>query len=76
VVLRAEAATARKDFRQALGAYLDVLVLLLAANEGPEGAMDTATRAGNGSAFIEDRGGSTSSTSATCTWNGSSRCAS
>ncbi len=55
LVLRAEAATARKDFRHALGAYLDVLVLLLAANEGPEGAMDTAARAGNGSAFMELR---------------------
>jgi tight adherence protein C len=55
VVLRAEAAKARKDFRHALGAYLDVLVLLLAANEGPEGAMETAARAGNGPAFMELR---------------------
>ena len=50
-----EAAKARKDFRHALGAYLDVLVLLLAANEGPEGAMETAARAGNGPAFMELR---------------------
>jgi tight adherence protein C len=55
LVLRAEAAKARKDFRHALGAYLDVLVLLLAANEGPEGAMETAARAGNGAAFMELR---------------------
>lgn len=55
VVLRAEAAKARSDFRHALGAYLDVLVLLLAANEGPEGAMETAARAGNGPAFMELR---------------------
>ena len=55
LVLRAEAAKARQDFRHALGAYLDVLVLLLAANEGPEGAMETAARAGNGSAFMELR---------------------
>ena len=55
LVLRAEAAKARKDFRHALGAYLDVLVLLLAANEGPEGAMETAARAGNGPAFMELR---------------------
>jgi len=55
VVLRAEAATARSNFRHALSAYLDVLVLLLAAGEGPEGAMETAARAGNGMAFIELR---------------------
>ena len=55
LVLRAEAAKARSDFRHALSAYLDVLVLLLAAGEGPEGAMETAARAGNGPAFIELR---------------------
>jgi len=55
VVLRAEAVKARSDFRHALSAYLDVLVLLLAAGEGPEGAMETAARAGNGPAFIELR---------------------
>ena len=55
LVLRAEAARARTDFRHALSAYLDVLVLLLAAGEGPEGAMETAARAGNGPAFIELR---------------------
>ena len=55
LVLRGEAAKARADFRHALGAYLDVLVLLLAAQEGPEGAMETAARAGNGSAFMEIR---------------------
>ena len=55
VVLRAEASTARTNFRHALSAYLDVLVLLLAAGEGPEGAMETAARAGNGMAFIELR---------------------
>ena len=55
VVLRSDAAQARRDFRHALGAYLDVLVLLLAAGEGPEWAMDLAARAGNGPAFIELR---------------------
>jgi len=49
--LRAEAAAARRDFRHALGAYLDLLVLLLSANEGPESAMDLAARAGRGPAF-------------------------
>ena len=34
-LLHSEADTARADFRHALGAYLDVLVMLLAAQEGP-----------------------------------------
>lgn len=55
LALRAEAARARRDFRHALSAYLDVLVLLLASGEGPEGAMSSAARAGNGRAFIELR---------------------
>jgi tight adherence protein C len=55
LVLHAEAVRARRDFRHALSAYLDVLVLLLAAAEGPEGAMETAARAGNGPAFMELR---------------------
>jgi tight adherence protein C len=55
LVLRGEAARARTDFRHALGAYLDVLVLLLAAQEGPESAMDLAARAGEGPAFAELR---------------------
>ena len=55
LLLRSEAATARTDFRHALGAYLDVLVLLLAAQEGPESAMDLAAQAGQGPAFAELR---------------------
>jgi Flp pilus assembly protein TadB len=55
VLLRGEAAEARTDFRHALGAYLDVLVLLLAAQEGPESAMDLAAQAGEGPAFAELR---------------------
>jgi hypothetical protein len=55
LVLRGEAARARADFRHALGAYLDVLVLLLAAHEGPESAMDIAAGAGQGAAFDELR---------------------
>jgi tight adherence protein C len=55
LLLRSEAATARRDFRHALGAYLDVLVLLLAAQEGPESAMDLAAQAGQGPAFAELR---------------------
>ena len=55
LLLRSEAATARRDFRHALGAYLDVLVLLLAAQEGPESAMELASQAGRGPAFEELR---------------------
>jgi tight adherence protein C len=55
LLLRPEAAEARTDFRHALGAYLDVLVLLLAAQEGPESAMDLAAQAGQGPAFAELR---------------------
>lgn len=55
LVLRAEATRARADFRHALGAYLDVLVLLLAAQEGPESAMEIAAGAGDGPAFDELR---------------------
>ena len=54
-VLRTEAGEARVDFRHALGAYLDVLVLLLAAQEGPESAMEIAAEAGQGPAFAELR---------------------
>lgn len=55
LVLRSEASEARANFRHALGAYLDVLVLLLAAQEGPESAMDLAAQAGQGPAFAELR---------------------
>jgi Flp pilus assembly protein TadB len=55
LLLRAEAAEARVNFRHALGAYLDVLVLLLAAQEGPESAMELAAQAGQGPAFAELR---------------------
>ena len=54
-MLRSEATRARRDFRHALGAYLDVLVLLLAAHEGTESAMDLAAGAGTGPAFAELR---------------------
>jgi Flp pilus assembly protein TadB len=55
LLLRNEATEARASFRHALGAYLDVLVLLLAAQEGPESAMDIAAQAGQGRAFDELR---------------------
>ena len=55
VLLRGEADEARVNFRHALGAYLDILVLLLAAQEGPESAMEIASAAGQGPAFDELR---------------------
>ena len=55
VVLHGEAEEARVNFRHALGAYLDILVLLLAAQEGPESAMEIASAAGQGPAFDELR---------------------
>ena len=55
LLLRSAAEAARADFRHALGAYLDVLVLLLAAQEGPESAIEIAAEAGQGPAFAELR---------------------
>lgn len=53
--LRTAATNARSDFRHALGAYLDTLVMLLAAQEGPESAMEIAAGQGTGPAFGELR---------------------
>lgn len=53
--LRSAAAAARRDARHAIGAYLDVLILLLAAHEGPESAMEIAAESGNGPAFDDLR---------------------
>jgi tight adherence protein C len=55
LLLRSQADKARADFRHALGAYLDVLVMLLAAQEGPESAMEIAAQSGQGPAFDELR---------------------
>ena len=55
ILLRTDADEARVNFRHALGAYLDVLVLLLAAQEGPESAMEIAAESGQGPAFAELR---------------------
>lgn len=46
VVLRAEAAERREDLLVDLGAYSDLVVLLLAAGSGIEGALTTAADAG------------------------------
>lgn len=68
-VLRVEASRARADFRHALGAYLDILVLLLAANHGPEGAMRQAALAGNGPAFMELRRATTQAQYSGAVWD-------
>lgn len=47
VVLRAEAAERRSDLLVDLGAYADLVVLLLAAGSGIEGALTTAADAGD-----------------------------
>ena len=55
VALRRTARRRRQAFRHALGAYLDLLAMLLAANEGTEGALHEAAEVGDGWAFDELR---------------------
>ena len=43
------------DLRHQLGAYLDMVTMLLAGNTGYEGALDQASRAGDGLLFRELR---------------------
>lgn len=43
------------DLRHQLGAYLDMVTMLLAGNSGYEGALDQAARAGDGVLFVELR---------------------
>jgi tight adherence protein C len=45
----------RKEFRQSLGAYIDLVVMLLAANEGVTGALEHAANAGDVWPFLEIR---------------------
>ena len=54
-LLRARAGRARRDLRHALGAWLDIVVLLIASGIGHESAMTDAARAGDGPAFRELR---------------------
>ena len=53
--LTSEAATARKAFRHAYGAYLDLVNVMLAAGAGPESALHTAADSGGGWVFAEIR---------------------
>lgn len=49
------AADVRTDLRYQLSAYLDVVTMLLAGNSGYEGALEQASRAGDGRLFTEVR---------------------
>jgi tight adherence protein C len=51
----ARAADVSIDLRHQLGAYLDMVTMLLAGNTGYEGALDQAARAGDGLLFRELR---------------------
>jgi Flp pilus assembly protein TadB len=55
LILSSEAADARKAFRHAYGAYLDIVNVMLAAGSGPEAALHTAADSGGGWAFAEIR---------------------
>jgi tight adherence protein C len=55
VAVRERATVRRKEFRQCLGAYTDLVVMLLAANEGVTGALEHAAVAGDAWPFVEVR---------------------
>lgn len=55
VALRSEAASRRREFRRALGAFLDLVTIILAGGGGVESALDTASRTGDGWAFARLR---------------------
>jgi Flp pilus assembly protein TadB len=55
LTLTSEATAARKSFRHAYGAYLDLVNVMLAAGAGPEMALHTAADSGGGWAFQEIR---------------------
>ena len=53
--LEQRASAASRDLRHQLSAYLDVLTMLLASNQGNEGALRLAADAGDGRLFVELR---------------------
>lgn len=55
LTLSSEAKAARKTFRHAYGAYLDLVNVMLAAGAGPESALYTAAESGGGWVFAEIR---------------------
>jgi tight adherence protein C len=54
-VVAARAAERRRDFRHSLAAFIDLVVMLLAASEGPTGALELAARSGDSWPFAELR---------------------
>lgn len=55
MTLSSQAKEARKAFRHAYGAYLDLVNVMLAAGAGPESALHTSADSGGGWAFAEIR---------------------
>lgn len=53
--LRSDAQARRRDFRHALGVYLDLVNVLLAGGAGIESALDDAAQVGEGWAFLQLR---------------------
>ena len=53
--LRAEAGRRRRDFRHALSAYLDLVVISLSGGAGIDGALNDSATVGNGWAFTQIR---------------------
>ena len=53
--LRSDAEVARRDFRHATAAYLELVTILMAGGAGPESAMIDAAEIGEGSAFRQIR---------------------
>lgn len=53
--LRSNARIYREDFRHGIGAFLDLVVVLLAGGSGPEGALKDAADVGSSSAFAHLR---------------------
>jgi Flp pilus assembly protein TadB len=55
VTLRSEARQRRRDFRHALGAFLELVTIILAGGGGVESALDAAASTGTGWAFARLR---------------------
>ncbi len=53
IALRSEAANRRKEFKSALGSFLDLVVISLAGGAGVESALRDATGVGRGWAFVQ-----------------------
>lgn len=56
ITLKSEAAARRREFRHALGSFLDLVVISLAGGAGVESALRDAARVGQGPAYARLRG--------------------